>query len=196
MFYENSLYMKGEGYVMAYYNPNAAYDLELFDDDANGTSAPKIEKEPAVKKKVNKKKKQEKKVVKIPESDIYRSRRRKHNPLKLAVGTIAAAVVTIIIGTIIVGQVQLTELNQSIITAEAALEDAQSVYTQNQMKLEAKLSKSEIEAYAKDELGMTKAANSQKEFVALEGGDKAEVSVQKSDNIFTQFIEAIKSLWS
>ena len=100
-----------------------------------------------------------------------------------------------IIGFIIVGQVQLTELNQQIITAQKSLADTQSIYTQNQMKLEANLSKAEIEKHAA-ESGMTKASNAQKEFVSLEGSDKAEVSVQKEENIFTRFIESIKNLWS
>jgi hypothetical protein len=63
------------------------------------------------------------------------------------------------------------------------------------MKLEANLSNAEIEQYAAS-LGMTKASNAQKEFISLEGGDKAEVSVQKSENIFTKFIDSIKNLWS
>ncbi|MGN0502837.1 MAG: hypothetical protein ACI4HN_07915, partial [Ruminococcus sp.] len=68
--------------------------------------------------------------------------------------------------------------------------------TQNQMKVESKLSNAEIEEYAEDVLGMTKASNAQKEFVTLSGGDKAEVSAQESDNLFTQFIDSIKNLWS
>ena len=100
------------------------------------------------------------------------------------------------IGAIIVGQVQLTELNQKIISAQETLADTQSIYTQNQMKLEASLSNAEIEKHATEVLGMTKASNAQKEFVSIESGDKAEVSAQKGENIFTQFIESIKNLWS
>ena len=85
---------------------------------------------------------------------------------------------------------------QEIITAQATLEDAQSIYTQNEMKIEANLSNEDIEKYATDVLGMTKASNTQKEFVSLSEGDKAEVFEQKDDNLFTQFIESIKNLWS
>ena len=80
--------------------------------------------------------------------------------------------------------------------AQATLEDTKSIYTQNQMKLEASLSTAEIEKHATEVLGMTKASNAQKEFISLEGGDKAEVSAQKEENLFTQFIESIKNLWS
>lgn len=64
------------------------------------------------------------------------------------------------------------------------------------MKVEANLSNAEIEEYVQEELGMTKASNAQKEFVTLESGDKAEVSSQREENIFTKFIESIKNLWS
>ena len=64
------------------------------------------------------------------------------------------------------------------------------------MKLEAGLSNAEIEKHATEVLGMTKASNAQKEFVSIESGDKAEVSAQKSENIFTQFVDSIKNLWS
>ena len=175
------------------YNNNAAYDLTLFDEENTYSSAaPKRREEGPVKKP---KKKVKNNVVEFSEEDKLKARRRKHNPFKLLLGGVSAAVVTVIIGFIIVGQVQLTELNQQIISAQETLEDTQSIYTQNQMKLEANLSNAEIEKYAAS-LGMTKASNAQKEFISLEGGDKAEVSVQKSENIFTQFIESIKNLWS
>ncbi len=177
---------------MAYNKSNAAYDLNLFDDDF-GTSAPKRRKQEPAKKTKDKK---SGKLLKFTEEHANKSRKRRHNPLKLAVGVLTAAAVTFVIGAIIVGQVRLTELNQEIITAQTTLADARSIYTQNQMKLEASLSKADIEKYATEKLGMTKASNAQKEFISLESGDKAEVSVQKSENIFTRFIESIKNLWS
>ncbi len=173
---------------------NTAYDLDLFDEELVETSvAPKRREDEPAKKPKQKKKNN---VYKLSEEDKYASRKRHHSKLKLIVGGVSAAVVTVVIGFIIVGQVRLTELNQQVITAQAALEDANSVYTQNHMKLEASLSKAEIEKHASEVLGLTKASNAQKEFISLEGGDKAEVSVQKSDNIFIQFIESIKNLWS
>ena len=174
---------------------NAAYDLNLFDDEPaySSSAAPKRREDEPVRKTAKKKKTN---VVTFSEEDKLKSRKRKHNPFKLILGGLSAAVVTVIIGFIIIGQVQLTELNQEIISAQATLEDTQSIYTQNQMKLQASLSTAEIEKHATEVLGMTKASNAQKEFISLEGGDKAEVSVQKSENIFTQFIESIKNLWS
>ncbi len=183
---------------MAYENRNAAYDLSLFDDSAynHGSAAPKREDEHIHKKQPRKKSKAKNNVVTIPEHELQKNRRRKHNPLKLALSAAGGLSVALIIGIIIVGQVQLTELNQEIITAKETLEDSQSIYTQNQMKLESELSNAEIEQYAEDVLGMTKATNAQKEFVTLSGGDKAEVTSQKDENLFTKFIDSIKNLWS
>lgn len=176
------------------YNKNAAYDLSLFDDDVYSSAVPAKKEEP--KKKPKRGKARANKVVTLPEEEINKIRLRKHNPLKLAVGSIAGAAVAIVIGIIIVGQVTLTELNEEIITAEQTLANAQSVYTENQMRVESKLSRTSIEEYAENNLGMTKATNTQKEFVNLSGGDKVEVSTHENDNLFTQFIESIKNLWS
>ena len=181
------------------YNKNAAYDLSLFDDDAAytpGTAAPKRKEETVHKKNKKTTKTNASKVVTLPEDELNKIRRRRHNPLKLAAGTVGGLAVALVVGIIIVGQVKIAELNDQIVTAETALANAQSVYTENQMKVEASLSSSAIEDYAENVLGMTKASNTQKEFVSLSGGDKAEVSLQKDSNIFTQFIDSIKNLWS
>ena len=184
---------------MAYENRNAAYDLSLFDDSFAYTSdsaVPKREEKQSVNKKTKNKVKKANNVVTIPQEELHKIRRRKHNPVKLALASVGAAAVTFVIGAIIMGQVQLTELNQEIVNAQALLADSQSIYTQNQMKLEANLSNEEVERYAEDVLGMTKASNAQKEFVTLTGGDKAEVTAQANETIFTKFIESIKNLWS
>ncbi len=180
---------------MAYDNKNAAYDLSLFDEEAVYSTAVPKRREQKVHKK-QKKVKEKSKVVSLPNEELNKIRRRKHNPFMLTVGTVGGAIITLVIGFIIVGQVQIMELNQEIINAKATLEDCQSVYTQNQMKLEAKLTGTEIEKYAEDVLGMTKVSNAQKEFVTLSGGDKAEVSAQDNQNLFSQFIESVNNLWS
>lgn len=178
---------------MAFNNNNAAYDLNLFDDEYSSSSAPSRKKEEPERAP---KKKKRSEVLKFTRENAIKSRRRRHNPLKLIVGSVIGAAVAVVIGFIIVGQVTLTELNQDIITAQTTLANTQSVYTQNQMKLEAELSDAKIEKYATETLGMTKASNAQKEFISLEGGDKAEVSVQKDENIFTKFFDSIANLWS
>lgn len=182
---------------MAYRHQNAAYDLSLFDEELNySAAAPKRQEDAEPQRESKKKQSRHAKVVTLPEEELNKIRRRRHNPVKLVIGGVSAAIVTFVIGVIIVGQVQLTELNQQIISSEKQLADTESIYIQNQMKLETNLSNAEIEKYATEVLGMTKASNAQKEFVALETSDKAEVSAQKDSNIFTLFFESLANLWS
>lgn len=172
---------------MAYENRNAAYNLELFSDNA-------AEKLPKKKKKTEHKKGN--KVVSMPQEAIVKIRRRKHNPLKLFIGSVACVVITVIVSAIIIGQVQLTELNQQIINAKSDLRNAQSTYTQQLMSLQADFTTNDIEKYARDNLGMSKAENAQKEFISLSKGDKAEISEEANQNFFQKIINAITGLWS
>lgn len=187
----------GKVHTMAIGNYNAAYDLSLFDESLNASSAvPKRRADGEAHQQNRKRQNRRNQVMKLPEEELNKIRRRKRNPLQIAMGATGAAVVTFVIGIIIVGQVQLTELNQKIISAKDTLADTESIYIQNQMKVETNLSNAEIEKYATEVLGMTKASNAQKEFVALESSDKAEVSAQKDGNIFTRFFESLANLWS
>lgn len=170
---------------MAYENRNAAYNLDLF----SGNTAEKLPKKKTEHKK-------EAKVVTLPQEALVKIRRRKHNPFKLFVGTVAGAVITVIVAAIIIGQVQLTELNQQIISAKAELSNAQSTYTQRQMSLQADFTTNDIEEYARDTLGMSKAENAQKEFISLSKGDKAEISEDANQNFFEKIINALTGLWS
>ena len=131
---------------MAYENRNAAYDLSLFDEELNfSAAAPKRHQDDEAQRQGRKKHRQHHQVVRLPEEELNKIRRRRHNPVRLALGAAGAAAVTFIIGVIIVGQVQLTELNQQIITAEQTLANTESVYIQNQMKVEASHSHAESE---------------------------------------------------
>ena len=175
--------------AMTFDNRSAAYDLSLFKDNtAKKLPKKKTEKETAQVRK--------NKVVSIPQDELVKIRRRKHNPFKLFIGAVASAAVTAIVAMIIIGQVTLTELNQQIIQMQAQLSNAQSTYTQNQMAIQSKHSTTDIENYAKDELGMSKAENVQKEFVSLSRGDKAKISKDANRNFFQKIINAFTGLWS
>ena len=174
---------------MAFEERNAAYDISLFEEAEN------IDADSAQQKKqVHRKKKNN--VLSIPEEQLDRIRRHRHNPLKLATGFMAGLVVTGVVAMIVHGQVQLTELNQQISNAQSALADQQSLYTQLQMKVESKLSPSVVEAYAVNELGMSRADSYQKEYISRSEGDKAEVAQTESGNLFESIAQAIAGLWS
>lgn len=167
------------------YNKTSAYDLSLFD-----TSAKDLER-------ANKKKKKTAaQVVKMPEEEIHKIRFRRHNPVKVIGGALGVIAIATVIITIIMGQVQLTELNQQIISAQNQLSNQQSVYTQTQMAVQSKLSTSGIQEYAEQNLGMTKATNAQKEFVELSQGDKAEITQETADDFLSVISNAISNLWS
>ncbi len=174
--------------TLTYDNRSAAYDFNLFKD----STAKKLPKKKTEEKTQNTKNK----VVTIPQDEIVKIRRRKHNPFKLFIGALAGAVITFAVAMIIIGQVQLTELNQQIITKKAELSNAQSTYTQTQMAIQSKHSTTDIENYAKNKLGMSKAENVQKEFVSLSKGDKAEISGDVNKNFFQKIIDAVTGLWS
>lgn len=149
------------------YNEGTAYDISLFETDET------VEQEKSDIKKIDKK-----------ENTEVAVKKKKHNVFNIVLGVSFSAVAVTLVGIIIWGQVQLTELNQQISNAQATLEEQQSLYVQTEMKVEAKYSSDLVEENAQVSLGMSKADSYQKEYIAIDGGDKAEVSDLGSSNIF------------
>ena len=185
------------GLRMAYYaNHNLAYDFSLFEEreaivaesDAKTDQKPeKAESRPKVNKPVRKAE---------PKKNVKRVRRRKSKYSRIALSILAGLAVVVAVVSIIHAQVQLTELNQEIADARSDLAEKQSVYTQLEMKVDTVISPSAVEQYAQETLNMSKASNSQKEFVTLSEGDKAEVIMSADKNIFERFVDLISSIWS
>lgn len=146
---------------MAANNSSEAYDFGLFE--------PKRKQE-APRKNNN--------IIKLPKEKLEENRRAKINPVRAVSGFLAMAVIVGIVGTIVYGQVQLTELTEQINKQNKTLMENQSVYTQLKMKSDSQLSLRAVESYAKDKLGMKKVEQSQVQPIALSSGDKTEV-VQK-----------------
>ena len=172
----------------AYMNTDRGYDLSLFESDGNAAR-----KKKAVPKKTYAK---HNNVIELSTPMYDKAQRRKHNVGSIVLGIACAAVITLCVGFIIRGQVELTELNQQIASAQVQLEEAKSEYTQMQTKMEASLSTAAIEKYAQENLGMSKATAQQKEYISLSEGDKAEVYTQKKSNVFTEIGDFFQSLWS
>ena len=186
---------------MAYYsNHNLAYDFTLFEEPVNTSTTARRGKKNEEKsaaeeggKKVNQTSGEKRSAAK---TKVKREHRRKSNFARIALGVIAGLAIVFVVVSIIHAQVQLTELNQEIVNARAELAEKQSVYTQLEMKVDSSISAAAVEEYARDQLNMTKAANSQKEFITLSEGDKAEVTLSPNKNIFERIADAIASLWS
>jgi cell division protein FtsL len=181
-----------------YYRSSLAYDLTLF-EESEADNVSNIERESSENKSEradggtrNSNKRDRNNRTK--KNSKQKGRRSKIG--RIIFGVVCGLLMAFVVVSIIHGQVQLTELNQEIADAKARLAEQQSIYTQLEMKVDSSISTTVVEDYAKNNLHMNKAANSQKEFVNLSDGDKAEVSLSGDKNIFESIAEAISSLWS
>ncbi|MBQ3265975.1 MAG: septum formation initiator family protein [Ruminococcus sp.] len=182
-----------------YYRSSLAYDLTLFEEtgsekasEQSGSTADKPEsRDGSTRNDHSSRRGRNAKTKKGSKKD-----RRRTKLGRIIFGVIAGLLMAFVVVSIIHGQVQLTELNQEIADAKARLAEQQSIYTQLEMKVDSSISTTVVEDYAKNSLHMSKASNSQKEFVNLSDGDKAEVTLSEDKNIFESIAEAISSLWS
>lgn len=185
---------------MAYYShTNLAYDFTLFEEAPTGrVSARGKDKhnETAAENGGTDRAQTKTEERSSKKKNVKRFSRRTFDFARIALVVLFGAAVVFIVASIIHGQVQLTELNQEIVNAKAQLAEQQSIYTQLEMKVDSSISTAVVEDYAKKDLNMKKAANSQKEFVNLSEGDKAEVTITSEKNIFESIAEAFASLWS
>ena len=134
------------------FNKNAAYDFSLFE---------------------NKKKQVKENVVKLPKS-------KKKFALKARSVMFLGVVMCMVafggvVATFINSQVQLNELTEQIAKASKELEESKSQYTQLSMKKEEQMSTGAVERKAKEDFGMKKIDASQKEYINVSRGDKAEI---------------------
>jgi len=178
---------------MVYNDRNLAYDLRLFEDDVYASVTETRDKQDNKRTKRPEKKNIEHAAEKKRHKVI---KRRKNNFFMISAVVAFALAVVVVVGMIIHGQVQLTELNQQIANANRSLEEKQSLYTQIEMKVDASVSTAVVEDFAKKQLGMSKVANSQKEFVSLSQGDKVEITKSEDKGVIEALAEAISSLWS
>lgn len=184
---------------MAYYaSHNLAYDFALFEEDPPQTSA-RLKKRSggdAVAAEDSKQENRDNPRASERKRAKTATRKKKSNVGRIVLGVILCVAVMGVIISIIHGQVQLTELNQEIVNARAELAEKQSIYTQLEMKVDSSVSTTVVEQYAKENLAMSKANNSQKEFINLSEGDKAEVTMSEDKNLFERVGDFFASLWS
>ncbi len=166
---------------MASQNSNAAYDFALFE--------PKRQQQEVPQKKSN--------IIELPKEKLEQNRRSGINPAKAISGFLALAVMLGIVGTIVYGQVQLTELTEQLNAATKTYSENKSVYTQLKMKSDSQLSLQAVESYATAKLGMKKIEQSQVQPVELSKGDKTQVvQNEKDQNWLTSLWDSIVQLLS
>ena len=164
---------------LAYRSSNEAYDFTLFE--------PKRQLE-APQKKSN--------IIELPQEKLEENRRAKNNPLKILSGFMALLVMLGIVGTMVYGQVQLTELTDQLNKQTKTLNEQQNAYTQMKMKSDSQLSLETVENYATQKLGMKKIEQNQVVPIELSTGDKTQVMNNENQNQLESVWNALLELLS
>lgn len=170
-------------------NSSSAYDFSLFEAHSAAIPAPKTPAAPAKKKKSN--------VIRLNEKQLRRSHRRNAHAFRTILSLGVVLVVVGAIGAIVFSQVQLTELTEQINTTTTALAEQESIAVQLEMQAAEKMNTDEIEAYARETLGMEKATEGQTTYISLAQEDAGTVVQENTaPNIFVQIWESILSIFS
>jgi len=167
-----------------------AYDFSLFEERQDNTVPTEVPQrrersEPAPKKNISY----------LPKEQLEKNRKAKPriHPLK-AIAT--ALCFTVIFGTVlslIYSQVQLTELTDELATQTKELEAAQALEVQLSMASTEQLKSSEVEKYARDQLGMDRVTRGQVIYLNLATTDKAEVLEETKQDFLGELVETVQS---
>lgn len=114
-------------------------------------------------------------IIELPGQLLRQSRRKRVKPLRAVATALGVLLVCGVLGTVIHGQVQLTELNEEILTATAQLSEAQSVELQLQYAADQNMSTAQLEEYASEQLGMQKINPGQITYIGLADGNTGTV---------------------
>lgn len=114
-------------------------------------------------------------VIELPAQQLEENRRPKRKTFRLAATFCFMAIMTVILGTLVYGQVQLTELTEQLNSATKQMEEQKSLNTQLKVKSDSRMTLQAAEVYAKDKLGMSKITYSQVDCIKLSPGDKGQV---------------------
>lgn len=167
-----------------------AYDFERF-ETAAGSAAPQIP--PRRTESAPEKKQPE--IVRLPKKELEKSRRPKINPFKAVMMTAVFAVIAGIVSFTIYNQVQLTELTEQISQEGQSLEKAKSLEVELTMKTAEKMNRTDVEKFAREELGMAKINDSQVTYVNMVQQDKGEVLQQDSQSVWAKLWAQIQGLF-
>lgn len=114
-------------------------------------------------------------IIELPGQLLRQSRRKRVKPLRAVATALGVLLVCGVLGTVIHGQVQLTELNEEILEATAQLSEAQSVELQLQYAADQNMSTAQLEEYASEQLGMQKINPGQITYIGLADGNTGTV---------------------
>lgn len=133
-------------------------------------------------------------LIRLNEKQLRQARRKNVNPFQVLKIVSSVAVCFVLVAYVIYGQVQLTELTNEIETSQTQLTELQSVQIQLEMDAASGKNSEDLEAYAKNVLGMTKINNDQVTYVSLAHGDQAVLANEDSGkNIFEKLWNTVSS---
>lgn len=161
-------------------NTSNAYDFDHF--------APKPAEPVEAPEQGKRKKEQKQNVTQLSEAELRRSHRHNAHAVRTFLSLTAVLFVVLIIGAVVFGQVQLTELTEQIHAAEQALSEEKSLSVQLDMQANSNMNTDQIAEYARDQLGMEKITDSQTTYISLSQGDNGTV-LQNNDG--AGFLSAI-----
>lgn len=141
---------------------NAAYDFSNFapEPEPDDQKTKKIQKQPTPKK---------------------RSLKRKAlRPVTVIKWAFVSIFVMMSVGSIMVGNIKITKLNDQVASEQKILDTAQSDEVSLNAKLEARMSMTKVDDYATNKLGLVKVQPYQIEYVHLTDKDKVVVNTDNS----------------
>jgi len=154
-----------------------AYDLSLFEPQ----------------KKVNKKENRKEKtnLIKINASQSLRNIRKKINVALTVRIAVCTAFATAVAAWMVCNYVSINELTQEINDAQSSLVHQSNLEAEYQLRIDSKLTQSEIQKYAEQNLGMSQVKNVQKRFISLSDGDIGEVIRDDGKNTVLESLKGI-----
>lgn len=167
------------------YQPNRseAYDFSRF--EAKPKKAPDAEV-------------QKEQILEMPKEQVQKNAklRKRLRALRVVMTCTGLAVMFGISSFFVFGQVQLTELTESITDTTKQLKESQSIQTQLQMNLDSQTSLAKIEAVATETLGMKRVVQSQMNYIGLSEGDKGQIITEINQNWFLSAWNSLVNLLS
>lgn len=154
---------------------SSAYDFSLFEERAEQSAAAAVPAPKAVPKK------KQSNVLHLTEQQLRRSHRHNAHSLRTMLNLGVVLVIVAAVGAVVFSQVQLTELTEKINKTNEQLSEQKSLAIQLEMMAASKMNTDEVEAYARERLGMEKVSEGQTTYISLQQDDVGTV-VQENGN--------------
>lgn len=147
-------------------NYSEAYDFSLFEERYDNT-APAVEP--------RRKRDEKSNVVELPKNEPEKSTKPKRHPVRAMTAVISFCFLLALAVAIVYSQEQLAMLTEQINVATETLAESESLEVQLNMQAAQKMNGAQVEAYAADELGMSKISSGQVTYVNVAQQDKGAV---------------------